>query len=524
MEHNRKKLISAIISIFVVGGGQLFQGRIITGLWFIIVFYGTILVTKILWIALTPGFWVLFGAWIVFWLFNIYDAYRGLNYAVPPCQKKCPAGVAPWYYINHIASNGQKYPFIPFFKILGLICPAPCEDNCTRRAIDEAVSISILKHAVETEPPAKPEEERKEKVAIIGAGPCGLTAGYELRKMGYQVTIYEKDKSPGGVLVHYIPEFRLPKTVVEEEIEQIKKSGIVIKTGIAVGSDINLAELIAEHNAIFIATGAGKSETLHVEGEELALSGLDILRKIKQGERIKLGKVAVIGGGNTAFDVARSLLRFGNEVAIYYRRAIEYMPAEKENKIEADEEGIKIYLFTTPVRITKDKVVMAKTHCAEGRHTKVEIVPNTEFEIDVNSVISAIGQTSDTGFLSEYIAVDKSGRIVTKNGRTSNPKIFAGGDAVLGPQTLAHAVGHGISIARQIDKFLSGSIFPARKLIEFQTEPIIWQIVNTPRIKVPHRNIQERIKDFDTVESIPEIAELKQEARRCLVCPLRYKP
>jgi len=524
MAQNKNNLIATIISIFIVGGGQIYSGRLITGLWFIIVFYGSILVTKILWIKLTVGFWFLLGSWIVFWLFNIFDAHRGVSYYAPPCEKNCPAGIAPWYYINHIVSNKKKYPFIPFFKILGLICPAPCEDNCTRRAIDEAVAISTLKHAVETEPPTTPKNERKEKVAIIGAGPCGLTTAYELRKMGYQVTVYEKEKFLGGVLSAYIPEFRLPRSIVEEEIEQIKKIGFEINTGVEVGKDFVLAELITDYNAVFVATGAGKSERLHIEGEELILGGLDVLHRIKRDDKVKLGRVAIIGGGNTAFDVARSLLRCGNEVAIYYRRGLDVMPAEKKNKIESAEEGIKIYPFTTPVRFKKNKVIIAKTHCSEGRHTKVEILPNTEFEIDVDNVVAAIGQTPDTGFLGEYLSIDKMGRIVTRNGKTSNPKIFAGGDAVLGPQTIAHAVGNGIKIAQQIDKFISGSILPARKLIEFKIEPLFWQVVSKARIKIPHRKIEERIKDFKMVESIPEITQLKEEAKRCLVCPLRYKP
>ncbi|MCX7995921.1 MAG: hypothetical protein N3A65_09175 [candidate division WOR-3 bacterium] len=172
MERNNKRLISAIISIFIVGGGQIYSNRILTGVMFIIFFYGSILVTRILWIELTAGFWFLLGAWIIFWLFNIYDAYRGETYFAPPCEKNCPAGIAPWYYINLIVNNKVKYPFIPFFRILGMICPAPCEDNCTRRGIDEPVAIGYLKHGVETEEPSAPVKTRKEKIAIIGAGPC----------------------------------------------------------------------------------------------------------------------------------------------------------------------------------------------------------------------------------------------------------------------------------------------------------------------------------------------------------------
>lgn len=523
MARNNKRLISALISVFIVGGGQIYSGRLVTGVWFIIAFYGSILVTKLLWIKLTVGFWVLLGAWILFWLFNIYDAYRGETYHPPPCEKNCPAGITPWYYINLIINKKAQYPFIPFFKILGMICPAPCEDNCTRRGVDESVAIRYLKHGVETEEPSAPVKKKKEKVAIIGAGPCGLTAAYELGKLGYQVTVFEKEKFSGGVLSAYIPEFRLPRSIVEEEIALLKRAGFEIKNNMEVGKDIGFAELISDYNVIFISTGAGKSEKLHIEGEEAALGGLDVLRQIKQGEGFKFGRVAVIGGGNTAFDVARSLLRYGNDVAIYYRRGIEDMPAEKENKIEAEEEGIKIYPFTTPVRINGNKVVMVKTRAPEGRKGKVEIIVDSEFEIEVDKVVSAIGQVPSTDFLSGYLSLDENCRIIVKDGRASNSKIFAGGDVVRGPMTLAHAVGDGMKIARKIDKYLSGRLWNFNSSL-YPVKPQYWQAVNIPRIKIMHRNVQERIRDFKPVEDIPTGDDLKNEASRCLVCPLRYRP
>ncbi|MEO0162304.1 MAG: FAD-dependent oxidoreductase, partial [candidate division WOR-3 bacterium] len=231
----------------------------------------------------------------------------------------------------------------------------------------------------------------------------------------------------------------------------------------------------------------------------------------------------VIGGGNTAFDVARSLLRCGNEVAIYYRRGLEDMPAERENKIAAEEEGIKIYPYTTPVRIKNNKVVMAKTRAPEGRKGRVEIIDNSEFEIEVDKVVSAIGQVPSTDFLRDYINLDDRCRIVVRNGRAGNSKVFAGGDAVRGPQTLAHAVGDGLRVARVIDKYLSGRLINMVASI-IPSNPIYWEIFNIPRIKIPHRPVAERIKDFKLVGKTPVTEDLKNEAKRCLVCPLRYRP
>ncbi|MEO0190041.1 MAG: FAD-dependent oxidoreductase, partial [candidate division WOR-3 bacterium] len=199
------------------------------------------------------------------------------------------------------------------------------------------------------------------------------------------------------------------------------------------------------------------------------------------------------------------------------------MPAERENKIEAEEEGIKIYPYTTPVRIKNNKVVMAKTRAPEGRKGRVEIIDNSGFEIEVDKVVSAVGQVPSTDFLRDYINLDDRCRIVVRNGRAGNSKVFAGGDAVRGPQTLAHAVGDGLRIARMIDKYLNGGLFGQMTNL-IPSNPAYWQIYNIPRIKIPHRPVAERIKDFKSVEQTVSKEDLKNEAKRCLVCPLRYRP
>jgi NADPH-dependent glutamate synthase beta subunit-like oxidoreductase len=266
---------------------------------------------------------------------------------------------------------------------------------------------------------------------------------------------------------------------------------------------------------------------LGIPGEENGLIGMDILRRIKNGEKFDLGKVGVIGGGNTAFDVARCLKRQGNDVKIYYRRRIEDMPAEHENHVEAVEEGIEIVPLTTPVGIVKNNVIMAKTHCVGGRQGTLEVIKGSEFDVKIDSVVMAIGQKSDTKFLTGHLKVDDMDRILVKNCKTSHPRIFAGGDVVWGAKTLAHAVGDGLKAAEMLDfqirkvpplvRFLAHDKFLPKTLkqLKFSKEP---------RIKIAHREVAKRIKDFKMTEQPIPPEHYAVEANRCLTCPLKYRP
>lgn len=524
MGHGR----TTIISIFVVGGGQIYSGRFWTGLSFAVIFYSSIVLMIILWTGLNVAFWGLLAAWIFVWLFNIYDAYQeGVAYEKPPCEKACPVGLSPWIYLNLVATNStQHYPFFPFFETLELICPAPCEEKCTRRGIDAPVAIKYLKSGVKTEIPILKQKTKKKRIAIVGAGPCGLTTAYYLAHKGYEVVIYEREKTPGGVLATLIPTFRLPQSVLDKEIESILKVGIELKCGVEINKDVSMDELLKTYDSIFIATGACKPTKLGIPGEDTALIGFDILRRVKQGEKFNLGKVGVIGGGDTAIDIARSLIRQGNEVKIYYRRNIEDMPAEHENRTEAQEEGIEIIPLTIPLRMEKNRVTMVKTECPKGRECPVKVIEGSEFDVALDNVVIAAGQQPNADFLKEYVNIDESGRIKTKKGKTSHPKIFAGGDAVLGSKTVAHAVGQGLNVAEQIDFYLRrihpffGKMFKKTYLPDVQFSPL----QETGRMTIPHRNVVERKHDFKQVEQKVSKEILQKEANRCLCCPLRYRP
>jgi len=528
MASNRNRILPAIASFFIVGAGQALDGRIWAGIWFFILFYAPMLVLKVIWKGVNQGFWFILGAWIILWIYNIFDAFKGPNYAVPPCEKTCPAGIAPWIYINQIASRASwKYPFIPFFKILGLICPAPCEEKCTRRGVDEPVAIRELKNSVEIIKTVPTAQKRKEKIGVIGAGPCGLTLAYTLAKKGYELTVYEREDKPGGVLSTLIPEFRLPSSILHTEIKALMEPGFEIKYGVELGKTVLVDDLLKDHDYLFLAIGAWIPVRLGIPGEDNGLVGLDILRRIKNGEKFDLGKVGVIGGGNTAFDVARCLKRLGNDVKIYYRRRLEDMPAEHENHVEAVEEGIEIVPLTTPVGIVKNNVIMAKTLCVGGRQGKLETIKGSEFDVKIDSVVMAIGQKPDTQFLTGHLKVDDMDRIVVKNGRTTHPRIFAGGDVVWGAKTLAYAVGDGLKAAERLDfqirkvppffQFLAREKFLPKTLKQLKFSKEL-------RIKITHRDVAKRIKDFKMTELPIPPEHLVTEANRCLTCPIKYRP
>jgi NADPH-dependent glutamate synthase beta subunit-like oxidoreductase len=408
---------AALISTFVVGGGQIYSRRYWTGGFFATIFYGSIILMIILWTGINAALWGLLAAWALVWLFNIYDAYKGITYEKPPCEKACPAGIVPWVYINFIGTGSdQKYPFIPFFDTLRRICLAPCECQCTRRGIDAAVAIRYLRTGARTTMPDHKHKQQKKKIAVVGAGPCGLSAAYYLSHRGYEVLVYEKEQKPGGVLGILIPEFRYPQEVLDSEIEVLQSTGFELKCGVEIGKDISIDELLKNHDVIFIAIGVWKPIKISIPGEEHTLDGFDVLRRIKRGELYHLGKVGVIGGGNTAIDIARSLIREGHEqVKIYYRRNIEDMPAESENLEEVQEEGVEIVPLTAPIKIEKNSITMVKTECPQGRDGPIKLIKGSEFDIKLDNVIMAIGQDPDTNFLRDHVKLGKFGHIITKD-------------------------------------------------------------------------------------------------------------
>lgn len=414
------------------------------------------------------------------------DSLRFRPVLTAPCRNGCPAHIdIPGYvraikegcYEESLALIREKSPLV---GVLGRVCVHPCESNCNRQLVDGSISIRVLKRFVadfaikngETPQVQVPDSEQQ-RVAIIGSGPAGLNAAYQLALKGYGVTIFEALPVAGGMLAVGIPSYRLPWDILNHEINLVKSLGVEIRLNTEVGKDVTLEQLKQEgYQAIFIATGLHKSATMGMEGEEAGykgfIPGVEFLLAVNLNQPLELGeKLAVIGGGNVAMDCARSAVRLGvKEVYLVYRRSRAEMPANEAEIIAAEEEGVKFYLLANPTRILAEDGRVTGIECSRmelgepdssGRRRPVPI-KGAEFILDVDIIVPAIGQVSDLSFLTadSGIEVTKRGTVVTDASTmsTTTPGIFAGGDAVLGARTVIEAVASGNKAAEAIDTYL----------------------------------------------------------------------
>jgi len=479
------------------------------------------------------------------------SAYAIEKKGTPPCRDACPAGVNVQGYVQlikmgkYIDSWSLIYENNPLPAVCGRVCTHPCESQCHRGSVDSPVNIRELKRFAAdqaySDPALLPLPEthspKEEKVAIIGSGPAGLSNAYQLAKLGYQVTVFEALSAAGGMLRVGIPEYRLPKEVLELEIGLLKKQGIEIKLNSKLGVDFTLEELKQQgYKAVFLALGAHQGVSLNLPGEELdgVISGVDLLRNANLGEKVEIGKrVAVIGGGNTAMDAARTALRLGaKEVTIVYRRSEAEITAAREEIDEALEEGIKFQMLTSPKTITEDSGKVAGLECmlnelgeadSGGRRRPVP-VEGSEFVIPVDNVILAVGQKPDLSGLDTGIDVSKKNTVVAsgETGVTSIAGVFAAGDVVTGPATVIDAIGAGKKAAFSIDRFLRGeevSTVENNAGVKVADFPL-HKSGNTqiPRVETTLVEPKERIKNFQ--EAAHGITEEKahSEADRCLNC------
>jgi NADH-quinone oxidoreductase subunit F len=480
---------------------------------------------------------------------------------ISPCQHTCPVGINIPKYVAHIAS-GEHLEAIetirernPFPAICGRICHHPCEGRCRRGELDESVDIRALKrfaadwyfdHASELPDPVPFPKTKRQKIAVVGAGPCGLSCAYFLAQMGYPTTIFEVLPVGGGMLSVAIPDFRLSREVIEKEIEYIIKRGIEIKFDTPINVNFTIEDLRkGGFEAVFIAAGAQRSQRIGIPGEiedlEGFYHGLRFLRDVKVGKSVRIGRrVAVIGGGNVALDASRTALRLGaDEVDIFYRRSREEMLVTEVEYHEAVAEGIRTNFLVSPTRIVSDQWKVTGLQCirmslaepdASGRRRPIPI-PGSEFFVEADTVIAAVGQAPDLSFLPPDSALERTRwerLVVDENRLTTNlPGVFAGGDFVSGPGMVIDAIAAGRRAAIAIDKYLRGDtsrveIYDLKpgilKEIKSKEEEETWEPQLRPEMsRLP---IEERKRSFKETELGLSEEKAIQEAKRCLRCDL----
>jgi len=397
---------------------------------------------------------------------------------IPPCNEGCPAGqdIEGAMVLMGKGKVLEAWELLkeenPFPGVCGRVCFHPCESSCNRKDFDEAVSINALERFLADAASKqgrrlrREREKRKGKIAIVGSGPAGLTCAYHLARMGYGVMIFEALPVLGGMLRVGIPDYRLPKKVLEEEIDQILDLGVKAEINVRLGQDFLLSDL-AEYQAVFLAMGNHRSKSMGIPGEEAPgiMSGVEFLRNVNLGKEVVLGKrVAVIGGGNTAFDAARCALRLGAKPFILYRRTREEMPAFPGEIAEAEEEAIEISYLVSPVRLIAENGRISQLECVknrlgpadeDGRRRPVEI-KGSNFFLEVDRVISAIGEEADLSALPKKVGIKENAVLTDERGATKQKGVFAGGDITHQPRTVVHAIGSGKRAAIFIDCFLKG--------------------------------------------------------------------
>lgn len=464
-----------------------------------------------------------------------------------PCVLNCPASVNAQGYIQAIARGDDKEAVrilkerLPIPASIGRVCPHPCEGGCRRQMVEEPISISYLKYFAADRViaqggylPPKAAATGK-RVGIIGGGPGGLTAAYYLSLKGHRVTIVDAMPQMGGMLRYGIPEYRLPKKVLDEEIAEIASLGVEMKNNFRIGVDATFEEFKSHYDAVVVAIGAWSSMPIGCPGEDLegVLGGIDFLQRVALGERPDIGdKVAIVGGGNTAMDACRTAVRLGaKEVYVVYRRTEAEMPAEQLEIDEAREEGVIYKFLTNPAEIVGEngKVKEMKLQIMElgepdesGRRRPVPVEGKFE-TLPVTCVISAIGQKANVaGF--EGIELNRKGIIAADETsyRTSVEGVFAVGDATnQGASIAIEAIGEARRCAKVVDLYLHGVQVPYQKTylsVKNVSPAYFADYIKLPRAKMPTRPAEERKHDFQEINLGFSEAQARAEAARCLDC------
>lgn len=474
---------------------------------------------------------------------------------IGPCTNNCPAHVDAQSYLALIAQGKHEEALRlikqqnPLPLSIGRVCVRDCETACRRQIIDEPLGINHLKRYVaDLDAPHKWKPELKpangKKVAVVGAGPSGLTCAYYLTLEGCRVTVFEKTSRPGGMLMWGIPEYRLPKAILEEEVRWIADLGVDIQYKKEMGKDFTLDSLLKEgYHAVYLAVGAQKASVMRLEHENNTkgvMGGVDFLGRLPEKIPQLHGTVIVVGGGNTAIDAARNALRCGAEkVKIVYRRSLNEMPAHKEEIDAAVEEGVEILFLTLPKTILRDQdgqlkgitcLLMELVDAGPGQRPKPAPREGSDFDIPCDFLIGAIGQQVDTAFAKgdQNLKLESWGTIKVDPGtlQTSVPGVFAGGDAVTGPDTAINSIAQGKRAALGINFFLqTGRVektpkpfYSFKHTFSAVTAHELEHFKKEPRNKMPHLPATERAKDFREVETGYTEKQAACEPARCIEC------
>ncbi len=478
-----------------------------------------------------------------------------------PCRQICPAQIniplyiaqiRKWDYEGAVHTIRERNPLL---LSCGRVCPHPCEDACRRGIEDDAVSINQLKRFVADYEmtsgkrlPISVAPPTHRRITVVGGGPAGLSCAYFLARLGHKVTIFEAMPKLGGMLRYGIPEYRLPKKVLDWEIEGILNLGIECHTNVKFGLDFDLGSLVAAgYDAVFLGIGAWKDSLLRAEGENLegCFTGIDFLSRLANGEKIPIGRsAAVIGGGNTAIDCTRNLLRLGVEnVYLVYRRTRKEMPANDVEIEAAEHEGVKFVFLAAPKRVIGDqnghathleylKMELGKPD-ASGRR-RPEPVEGSETLLEVDMLITAIGQSPDISFVErdqKRLAELKTTRWSTVDAnpetlQSNIPYLFAAGDMATGPSLVVEAIGGGRRAARSIHQYVTdgkvgaGSNELDRKLVPESAFDHVKGIVRTPRCAMEELPVATRMRSFVEVDQVLTDEAAAAESRRCLYCGL----
>jgi NADPH-dependent glutamate synthase beta subunit-like oxidoreductase/NAD-dependent dihydropyrimidine dehydrogenase PreA subunit len=478
-----------------------------------------------------------------------------------PCQAACPVGTNAGLYVSLIAEGRYDEALQvasepnPFPAICGRVCTAPCEEVCRRGEFDLPIAIRDLKRFVTDHATSRkrviplPKQVYRERVAIVGAGPTGLSAAYYLARRGYQVTVFDAMPVAGGMMAIGIPEYRLPRAELGRDIDAMCELGVEMRLGTAIGRDISLDELQQDYDAVLLAVGAQRSQRLGIPGEtvwEGVIPATTFLKDYNLDPETKLsGKVAVIGGGSTAMDAARSALRAGAEqVTLLYRRTRVEMPAQIEEVRAALEEGIELQELVAPVQLLGTAGTLEAVRCQrmklsepddKGRRKPVPVL-GTEFDLPVDIVLVAIGEAPDPSFLPEGTSVGVApwgGLLINPvTLATGAPGVFAAGDVTYGPKTIIHAAAHGRQAAKSIhaylrkltpaevsempeDEFQTASTLPADSTITLDLRPTTREVMPLHSGDAAHSRSVEFATGFTEEQA-------RHEASRCLRCDLAY--